>query len=742
MGDLMAEHSGWQIYLSVLPAVVGSLVLIALSIVTLVRDGKSNLTNRLFSAICFMGGLINVDVALMAVVGDDGTALAIDRIVYLFFVFSPPLFIHFTHAYLGIDRSRPVAAGYLLSLALFPFTQLDFFIAGHHRYAFGRIAKPGPLYYVFLIFAAVSIFYCLVLMLKHMTSVESNQDRNRMKYISIGFGLGALLILFNGLPVMGVSCYPLGNFSFIPAIVLAFGILKYDLLDLRLAVGRGFYYFFLAATLTVFYVVILTFFNLFLVESSRNPLLFSIIVAVSVILLYEPLKASVMRLIDTMYFKGRYNYRSMLKEASDTLTSLLCLNEIGSYTVGSIHENLKLASTCLYVTDSETNDVLIHEARGHMDSWPATALKSLERNLMSYFGHSRRPLTVSSLETVRLAPTVKHEIRDFMKSAGIVLVFIIPFERLLRGVLMLGEKRSGDLFTSEDMQLLLTMVNQAAMALGNAHSYERLEVINRELEKRVRERTVDLERMIEEKERTTEQLIKSESLAAVGQLVAGTAHELNNPLASALSLTESSMETLADSGDREESRREVMDDLAFAAKELRRAEKIIKSLLSLSRRNDDSSELVDINDVIEDALRVLHGRYKKRDISITRDYCSVNAVVEGNFAQLGQALINIINNALQALPERGGTVSLTSRVSERDKVLWVECRDNGHGIAEQNLRDVFKPFYTTRKPGEGTGLGLYIAHEIIRRYRGFINIESEEGKGTVVTVQIPLVKDR
>jgi len=329
-----------------------------------------------------------------------------------------------------------------------------------------------------------------------------------------------------------------------------------------------------------------------------------------------------------------------------------------------------------------------------------------------------------------------------MKSAGIVLVFIIPFERLLRGVLMLGEKRSGDLFTSEDMQLLLTMVNQAAMALGNAHSYERLEVINRELEKRVRERTVDLERMIEEKERTTEQLIKSESLAAVGQLVAGTAHELNNPLASALSLTESSMETLADSGDREESRREVMDDLAFAAKELRRAEKIIKSLLSLSRRNDDSSELVDINDVIEDALRVLHGRYKKRDISITRDYCSVNAVVEGNFAQLGQALINIINNALQALPERGGTVSLTSRVSERDKVLWVECRDNGHGIAEQNLRDVFKPFYTTRKPGEGTGLGLYIAHEIIRRYRGFINIESEEGKGAVVTVQIPLVTDR
>ena len=301
----------------------------------------------------------------------------------------------------------------------------------------------------------------------------------------------------------------------------------------------------------------------------------------------------------------------------------------------------------------------------------------------------------------------------------------------------LGQKKSGELFVGEDLELLATVANQAATAIENAASYEALAALNRSLEEKVAARTAALRKALAAKERTQEQLIRSESLAAIGQLVAGTAHELNNPIAGAMSLVESSLETLGASPGGAENLREVIEDLDFSLRELRRAGQIIRSLLDLSRQTQTYVEAVDMNRAVDDALRILNNQFKNSPVEIRRDYQESLPSVEGNFANLGQVLINIILNAFQALPGGLGTITLSTRQGEAGGSVIVACRDSGVGIPAACRKDIFKPFFTTKTVGRGTGLGLYISHEIVRRHGGEIRVMSEQGRGTTVSVELP-----
>ena len=242
---------------------------------------------------------------------------------------------------------------------------------------------------------------------------------------------------------------------------------------------------------------------------------------------------------------------------------------------------------------------------------------------------------------------------------------------------------------------------------------------------------------LEEKERTQQMLIQTESLAAIGQLVAGIAHELNNPLSSASSLIQTDIELINEQQEKRSIDDEVLKDLEFSLKELKRAETIVKSVLGLSRQTQTYVEDVDINAVIEDALRVLHNQYKHTGVIIEKDYEENLPRVNGNFANLGQVFINIIKNALQALPDGKGTIFLKTMYKEDTDIVTIECRDTGEGIPTEVIKDIFKPFFTTKDVGTGTGLGLYMSHEIIKKHEGLISVSSKQGQGTTFTIDLP-----
>jgi signal transduction histidine kinase len=329
---------------------------------------------------------------------------------------------------------------------------------------------------------------------------------------------------------------------------------------------------------------------------------------------------------------------------------------------------------------------------------------------------------------------------SWMVEESAVIAFPLFFRDHINGILIMGEKRSGEDYTREDVDLLETLCSQSALAIENARSYEHIETLNNQLEKKVSDRTRALKKVLQEKERTQEQLIRSESLAAIGQLVAGVAHELNNPLAGAISLTQTAVEDLEElKGGRAGLDSATIEDLQFAEKELVKARNIVRSLLDLSRQTDVYSEKVDMNAVVKDANHVLCNQYKHLNIPITKEYSENLPFVQGNFAALGQVVVNIIKNAIQAIENRKGDIILSMHHDAHENQVVFQCSDSGPGIPDNLKKDIFKPFFTTKEVGKGTGLGLYICHEIVKKHHGQLVFTTREGKGTLFTVRLPAV---
>jgi two-component system NtrC family sensor kinase len=181
----------------------------------------------------------------------------------------------------------------------------------------------------------------------------------------------------------------------------------------------------------------------------------------------------------------------------------------------------------------------------------------------------------------------------------------------------------------------------------------------------------------------------------------------------------------------------MIDDLKFADKELDRARSIVSSLLGLSRQTQTYSEAVDINLVVKDALRILHNQYKHCELNIVETYAQDLPDIKGNFANLGQVALNIIQNAIQAVMDMKETIFLSTHFDVNTRQVVFLCKDTGPGIPEDIREDIFKPFFTTKAVGKGTGLGLYICHEIIVKHGGTLKHQKSNGPGSQFEVRLP-----
>ncbi|MEA1935829.1 MAG: ATP-binding protein [Thermodesulfobacteriota bacterium] len=715
---------------------LGFVVFVCLVVISLFR-GRKNPTNLLFAGICFLVAVINIDVALVSIISNKTLALKIDRLSYLFLVFILPVYIQFVHSFLGISRRKwLVYLACSLSLIFLLFTQTDLFISGFNEYSFGTIARAGPVYHLFSLMAISAVLYCILTLFMGMKKATDNQQKNRIKYVLAGMGLSTILVSLNYLPVSGLNVYPMGNFSFIPAIILAFGVLKYDLLDIGTVIRRGTIYFSLTAILTVLYIFMIYLFNvLFMWSGYSNPVVLSFFLALLIVLLFNPIKIKVQECIDKLFFRGKYDYQKTLKEISGKMTSLLKFDEITRFLLDSISEALQVSYVELLIYNDEKE---CFQPYSYQSELPV----GIEKNhpLITFLEKNKKSLSKPVIDRASISEEDKNSIINILNTSKTSLVIPMISKEKLTGIISLGEKKSEELFVHEDLELLTTVANQSAIAIENARNYEKLENLNIDLERKVEERTADLKRTLEEKEKTQKQLIQSESLAAIGQLVAGTAHELNNPLSSASSLIQTSIESMDTPEEKDDDENEIIDDLKFSLKELKRARDIVRSLLDLSRQTQTYIEPVNINLVIEDALRVLHNQYKYLNVNIEKDFDETLPEIEGNFANLGQVFINIIKNAIQALPEGKGKISLITRYRKETNSVIAECHDTGNGIPPEIIKDIFKPFFTTKGVGTGTGLGLYISHEIIKKHGGDIHIKSETGNGSTFTVTLPLKK--
>ena len=238
-----------------------------------------------------------------------------------------------------------------------------------------------------------------------------------------------------------------------------------------------------------------------------------------------------------------------------------------------------------------------------------------------------------------------------------------------------------------------------------------------------------LNQMVLELKRREEQLIDTRKMAAIGNLTAGIAHELNNPLNN-ISLT---TEALIDEFD-EWSREEKLRMLNVIFGQVERASTTVANLLDFTRRDEESFEAISPNEVLDSTLKLVANEINLNNISLDLQLHDNLSRIKGNAHNLQQVFLNLFLNAIQSMPD-GGSLSIKSYTA--DSSVKIDIGDTGVGIPEENLDKIFEPFFTTKEVGSGTGLGLSVSYGIIQRHRGTITVESKPGKGTLFSITLP-----
>ncbi len=241
--------------------------------------------------------------------------------------------------------------------------------------------------------------------------------------------------------------------------------------------------------------------------------------------------------------------------------------------------------------------------------------------------------------------------------------------------------------------------------------------------------------MLGELQAQQDRLVKGAKLAAVGTLTSGIAHELNNPLNNVAITAETLMEELRTLSDDEKWR--LLQDIYF---ENERASEIVRSLLDFTRQEKSEAGAVDLAEVIGSTLRLAQNEMNLNNVSFSCELPPDLPRVRGTANQLRQVLLNVLLNAIQAMP-RGGRVWVSAGTPEAGRVC-VEVRDEGEGIPPEVLPRIFDPFFTTKEPGRGTGLGLSVSLAIVRTFGGDLQVTSEAGKGTTVHACLPRAEER
>ncbi|MGD0280725.1 MAG: ATP-binding protein, partial [Dissulfurispiraceae bacterium] len=222
-----------------------------------------------------------------------------------------------------------------------------------------------------------------------------------------------------------------------------------------------------------------------------------------------------------------------------------------------------------------------------------------------------------------------------------------------------------------------------------------------------------------------EQIIHSEKLASIGRLAAGIAHEIGNPLTSIFSF----VQILREMEDGDEFKRESLETISF---HVNRISGILKQLSGFTKMPAGELKQCSVNDTIDTALNLIQYDKKAKGISIVKVLSPDLPEIVTDANQLSQVFVNLILNAIDAMPG-GGTLTVTSIA--RDSVIAIQFQDTGAGIPKEDINKIFDPFYTTKE--KGTGLGLAVSYNIIKKMNGLLTVESEEGKGTTFNIVLP-----
>ena len=427
-------------------------------------------------------------------------------------------------------------------------------------------------------------------------------------------------------------------------------------------------------------------------------------------LFLNPLRERIQRAVDRLFYRQRYDYRGTVESTSQALATFLDSGRIAETVLATLVDHVAVEWALLVLLGDDGAEPHAYGRPAEMS--PRTlALLAAEPGLLERIAALSRPVRRLELAGGTTDPALATAI-GFAERAGASLLLPLRFEGRPLGVLIVGEKLSGALFSDEDMHLLHTLAHQAALALTNARAYEIIR-------------------------RTQDELVQAERLAAIGEMAAALAHGIRNPVAGIRLFAELARDDLED-------RPQIASTMTDIIAESDRLEKRVRSMLDIARPLEVKVRADDLAAFLAGLVEEFRARAPGRtvvDLVVDDGAGARLARVLFDARALGECVETVVVNAFEALEGKGCVsfrASLDGFADGRPAAL-VTIADDGPGMDEATSRRVFELFFTTKR--SGTGVGLAMTKRLIERQGGTIDVETASGRGTTFRIRLPLADD-
>jgi len=546
---------------------------------------------------------------------------------------------------------------------------------------------PGNYYYIVpavLLVLMIASFYLLIMNYNQQNYFKRNQIKYLFTGVFTSILIGSITNIF--LPILGYRELnffgPFGTIFFIA--FTAYAITKHRLMNISVVISRTVAWAITILFLGSIYVLLAWLYRTFVTAQIdwiflAGTVLYGILVGVS----FQKIRLFLQTAADRAFIKGWYDYREVLRKVATGLAKALTREDIVKTLYPIFQDDIDISESHLYFLDRSSATFI---------EWDPKTLEPRKESALTkdYF------LVKQVSAQKEVAVFDKKLCVPSFSGGDLVALFV------------LGKKRSEDEYNDDDIELFRTVSEYVAIAL---------EYIVKPYEE-VKERFETTEKKLFE---TEKQLERSQRLASLGTVAAGVAHEIRNPLAVISLKTQNLPDT-----------EELRDFKNIVIANTERATAIIKQMVMLSKPKERKEIEINLNELIDATLKL----FAISRIRLILDLKEL-PLIKCDPDEMRQVFINLIDNAIHAMPE-GGDLTIASRYIEEPPSVQIEISDTGAGIPDEIKEKIFDPFFSTRH--EGAGLGLSIAYRIVREHGGNLEFKTKVGKGTTFIIKCPVIK--
>ena len=629
-------------------------------------------------------------------------ALFWNRFLYMGVIFMPVLFLHFTTAILGLNKNRIIKIGYTIAFLFTPFVFTNLFVENVvPKLSFKYYMVPGHLYPLLVIFWSIFIVYAHYELVKGFKQ-SSGLKRNQIKYLLVSSVIGFIGGSTSFLPVFDIEIFPFGNyFIAFYAFIITYTIVKYRLMDITIVIKKGVAYAYASLLLLIPIFLLVIYGQQVAFETVNYPFsIFMLCAIVTAAYFFPKVKVRAEKTVEQVIFKNKYDYKKTISELSRAMVTILNTNDLCKKIITTTTEAMRVEKASIYILDEEKGFYELYESMGFGEE-RIIAHYPKEDTFYKWAEEYKEIFIREELERYTADDKDRTVIERMNQMKSEICIPLVTKQKLI-GVINLGMKSGGGMYTHEDLDLLATLANQAATAVENARLYEDIS-------------------------RAKVQMQRADRLASLGTLTAGLAHEIRNPLVAIKTFTQLLPERFDDDEFRDHF-------LNVTAGEVDRISSLVNELLEFARPSQPNLNKEDLNQIVEKMLLLVAAAVHKKNLEIVKDFHQSLPQVVLDKEQMKQVFLNILLNAIDATPENG-TITVGTKLVKKngyEDAVQIMVRDTGKGIPKEDLERIFTPFFTTKH--QGNGLGLAISHQIVQEHHGSIEVESEESKGTTFCV--------